>query len=284
MNSHAAAKDTSKLKKCRRLTGGNFADAEVGIVIEKEFIIYVNQRHLVTASITPGMEKEFAVGYLFGQGFMDDISELGSIKIENNSARIVLKTQAKIPERLGNRGYRIVSGGGKAVYFDKTTLPVINTRINIGKSKIFRAMNTLFEKSEIYGDTEGVHAAGLFTTGEATPICIAEDIGRHNTIDKVIGYALINRVDCSNAFLVATGRMASEMVTKICRAGIPVAATKTAVTDAGLKIGGKCGLTIVGFVRDAGNKINTDMEVRTVKESGMKIYTNAKRISNNLQQ
>ncbi len=280
MKSHAAAKDTSKLIKCRRLTGGNFADAEVSIVIEKEFLLYVNGKHLVTASITPGMEKEFAVGYLFGQGFIDDISELDSIEIENNAARIVLLTHAKIPERLENTGYRIVSGGGKTVYFDKAALPVIKSSINIGKSKIFRAMNTLFEKSEVYRDTEGIHATGLFTP-EATPICIAEDIGRHNTLDKIIGYALINRVDCSNAFLVSTGRMTSEMVTKICRANIPVAATKTAVTDAGLKIGGECGLTIVGFVRDAGNKINTDMEVRTVEEAGMKIYTNAQRILDN---
>jgi FdhD protein len=273
MNSRIAIKNTSKLIKCRRLAGGNFTDAEVSIVIEKEYLIYVNGKHLVTASIAPGMEKEFAVGYLFGQGFIDDINELESIVIENNAARIV-------SGRLENTGYRIVSGGGKAVYFDKATLPVIKTRLNIGKSKIFRAMNALFEKSEVYRDTEGVHAAGLFTP-DTTPICIAEDIGRHNTLDKIIGYALINRVDCSNAFLVSTGRMASEMVTKICRANIPVAATKTAVTDAGLKIGGKCGLTIIGFVRDAGNKLNTDMEVRTVKEAGMKIYTNAERISNN---
>ena len=62
--------------------------------------------------------------------------------------------------------------------------------------------------------------------------------------------------------------MASEMVTKICRAGIPVVATKTAVTDKGLEIGKKCGLTIIGFVRDAGTKINTDMEVRVIKEAG----------------
>ena len=280
MNSHTAAKDTSKLIKCRRLAGGNFTNAEVSIVIEKEFLIYVNGKHLVTASITPGMEKEFTVGYLFGQGFIDDISELDSIVIENNAARIVLLTHAKISERLENTGYRIVSGGGKAVYFDKATLPVIKTSLNIGKSKIFRAMNALFEKSEVYGNTEGVHAAGLFTP-DATPICIAEDIGRHNTLDKIIGYALINRVDCINAFLVSTGRMASEMITKICRANIPVVATKTAVTDAGLETGGECGLTIIGFVRDAGNKINTGMEVRTVKEAGMKIYTNAERIIDN---
>jgi FdhD protein len=277
MNSNIAVKGTSKLIKCRRLTDGKFANAEVSVVVEREFLIHVNGQHLVTASITPAMKKEFAVGYLFGQGFIDDINELGSIKIEDNIARVELKKQGEIPERLENTGYRIVSGGGKAVYFEKAALPEIKTRFKIAKSKIFEAMNTLYEKSRIYVETEGIHAAGLFDP-EAAPICIAEDIGRHNTLDKIIGYALINKVDCHNAFLVSTGRMASEMVTKICRAGIPVAATKTAVTDAGLEIGGKCGLTVIGFVRDTGNKINTDMETRTIKQAGMKIYTNAERI------
>lgn len=280
MSSHTAVKETSKLIKCRKLTDGVFTDAEVSVVIEKEFIIYVNGQHLVTASITPGMEKEFVVGYLFGQGFIEDINELDSINIENNTTRVVLKIQGRIPERIENAGYRIVSGGGKAVYFDKATLPATKNNIRIDKSKIFQAMNTLFEKAEVYGYTEGVHAAGLFTS-EATPICIAEDIGRHNSLDKIIGYALINKVDCGNVFLVSTGRMASEMVVKICRLKIPVVATKTAVTDAGRKIGGECGLTIVGFVRDAGNKINTDMEVQTIKEAGMKIYTHPERVANN---
>ncbi|MBA7666393.1 Sulfur carrier protein FdhD [subsurface metagenome] len=68
------------------------------------------------------------------------------------------------------------------------------------------------------------------------------------------------------------------MVTKICRAGIPVAATKTAVTDKGLEIGSKCGLTVIGFVRDVGTKIQTDMEERIINEAGMKIYSGAERV------
>jgi FdhD protein len=72
--------------------------------------------------------------------------------------------------------------------------------------------------------------------------------------------------------------MASEMVNKISRAGIPVVATKTAVTDKGLDIGKKRGLTVIGFLRDAGTRINTDMEVRVIDEAGMKIYTEAGRV------
>jgi FdhD protein len=138
-------------------------------------------------------------------------------------------------------------------------------------------MNTLFETARMYRETEGVHAAGLFTTAGSL-VCIVEDIGRHNTIDKVIGYALLNKVDRGNTFLVSTGRMASEMVAKICRAGIPVAATKTAVTDKGRETGRKHGLTVIGLLRDAGTRQNTDMEIRVIDRAGMKIYTGAGRI------
>jgi len=68
------------------------------------------------------------------------------------------------------------------------------------------------------------------------------------------------------------------MVTKICRAGIPLVATKTAVTDIGLEMGEKCGLTIIGFVRDAGSKTHTDMEVRIFEKAQMKVYTGADRV------
>ncbi len=79
---------------------------------------------------------------------------------------------------------------------------------------------------------------------------------------------MLNGIETKNIFMVSTGRMSSEMVTKICRAGIPLVATKTAVTDKGLEIGKKCGMTIIGFVRDVGTKINTDMEVREFQKSG----------------
>ena len=97
-----------------------------------------------------------------------------------------------------------------------------------------------------------------------------EDIGRHNTLDKAIGYASLNGIETKDIFMVSTGRMSSEMVTKICRAGIPLVATKTAVTDKGLETGKKCGMTLIGFVRDVGTKINTDMEVREFTKAEMK--------------
>jgi FdhD protein len=269
---------TFKLVPCRKLSGGRFSPAEVGVIIEKELPVYVNGQHLFTASIAPAMEKEFVAGYLFGQGFINSVSDIESLEIENNSAKVILKNGKKASPGTMKASYRIVSGGGKMAYFDASSFPEINSDMKLNKKVIFQAMNNLFEKAALYRETEGVHAAGLFTP-EASPLCIVEDIGRHNTLDKVIGYALRHGIDCNHVFLVSTGRLASEMVTKICRAGIPLVATKTAVTDKGLEIGKKCGLTIIGFVRDVGTRINTDMEVRVINKSEMKIYCGAARVA-----
>jgi FdhD protein len=259
-----------------RLNNGT-TRARESVVSETGISIFINEKHYTTVMMSATMENEFVIGYLFGQGLIDNLEELESINIEGNTAKVTVKDTRRISQKIKKADYRIVSGGGPSAFSDGAGFPQIHSRMKIGKKAIFQAMNTVFEKAEIYKATEGTHAAGLFTP-EATPICIAEDIGRHNALDKVIGYALINKIDCANTFLASTGRMASEMVTKICRAGIPVVATKTAVTKTGLDIGEKCGLTIIGFVRDKGTRFNTDLDTRIITEPGMKIYTNAERI------
>jgi FdhD protein len=267
----------SKKLKCWQLSRGRISPAETGVIIEKELPVYVNGQHLFTASVTPGMEKEFVAGYLLGQGFIDGAAEIKALEINNYGATVTLnKGQRAMPGTV-KASYRVVSGGGKMAYFEASGLPKIASDMKLNTKTVFRAMNALSENTSLYRETEGVHAAGLFTP-DGNPLCTVEDIGRHNSLDKAIGYALLHRIDCAQVFLVSTGRMASEMVMKICRAGIPVAATKTAVTDKGLEIGQKCGLTIIGFVRDIGTKTHTDMEIRISRKAQMKIYSGAARV------
>jgi FdhD protein len=268
---------TSKTMTCWQLADGRFRRSETSVIIEKELPVYINGKHLVTASITPAMEREFVTGYLFGQGFINRLEEVESLEIDEKGAQVRLKDESEMLTRPGRTIYRTVSGGGRVAYAGAAEPPKIKNRQKISRQMLFRAMNTLLETARMYRETEGVHAAGLFTTAGSL-VCIVEDIGRHNTIDKVIGYAMLNKIDSGDTFLVSTGRMASEMVAKICRAGIPVAATKTAVTDKGREIGKKHGLTIIGFIRDAGTHFNTDMEVRVIDRAGMKIYTGVGRV------
>jgi FdhD protein len=228
--------------------------AKERVVTELGLSIFINGRHFATAMITPMMEKEFITGHLFGQGIIENIVDIESITVKDNIAEVTLSKKR-----------------------DKAEIsPEMHSDFKVSREDIFNGVSAIL-RSKIYAETGGVHSAGLFKRG-AEPICIAEDIGRHNALDKVIGYALINKIDFRNIFAASTGRMFSDMVTKICRANIPIVATKTAVTKLGVEIGERCGLTIIGFVRDIGMKVATDTGVKIATERGMKIYTNPERI------
>jgi FdhD protein len=267
-----------ELLDCQRLINNSFVKSRIKVVKEKELGIFINKTLLATASITPTMEREFVAGYLFGQGFITSAKEIESIAIEDNAAIVTVRDAEKIFPITGTSVYHIVSGGGRAIFSEKI-ISRISGGLTLDKDSIYTGMNTVLEKAAIYTETGGVHAGGLFTR-EGGLICFAEDIGRHNTLDKLIGYTVINNINRNNTFLATTGRMASEMVLKICRANIPIVATKTAITELGREIGERYGLTIIGLVKDAGTKINTDMETRVVNERSMTIYTNPHRILN----
>ncbi|MEJ2739444.1 MAG: formate dehydrogenase accessory sulfurtransferase FdhD [Dehalococcoidia bacterium] len=224
------------------------------VVVEFSLSILVDERHLTTALITPMMMEEFVVGHLFWQEAIDTAADVKSIAIEKNVANVTLHKRESGVKRSSEK----------------------TPDFKVSRDDIFRGVNAIL-KSKIYAETEAIHSAGLFQQG-AEPVCIAEDVGRHNALDKVIGYGLINNVDFSNVFAASTGRMVSDMVRKICRANIPVVATKTAVTNIGIEIAKRHGLTIAGFVRDKGMKKSTDSGEKIIAERSMKVYTSPERI------
>jgi FdhD protein len=213
-------------------------EAKERVVTELGLSIIVNGRHFATAMITPMMERDFIIGHLFWRGIIENIADIESITLKENIAEVTLSRK----ESKANQPSEIQSD------------------FKVSREDIASGVNAIL-KSKIYAETGAVHSAGLFKRG-AEPICMVEDVGRHNALDKVIGYGLINKIDFRNTFATSTGRLVSDMVSKVCRANIPVVATKTAVTKLGVEIGERCGLTIIGFVRDM----------------GMKIYTNPQRI------
>jgi FdhD protein len=228
--------------------------AKERVVTELDLSIIINGRHFATAMITPMMEKEFIIGHLFGQGVMENVVDIKSITVKDNIAEVTLTKKEDKAKRS----------------------PETHSDFRVSREDIFDGVNAIL-KSKIYAETGAIHSAGLFKRG-AEPICIAEDVGRHNALDKVIGYALNNKIDFRNTFVTSTGRMVSDMVSKICRANIPIVATKAAVTKLGVEIGERYGVTIIGFVRDMGMKVTTDTDVRITTERVMKIYTNPERI------
>lgn len=207
-----------------RVNGGCTAASE-RIIKETALTIRIDGKHYATAMIMATMEKEFVIGHLFAQGVIHSAADIRSITIKNNTAEVVLSGTIK----------------------EKADSREINSRLKVHKKDVFDCVRAIL-KSEIFTETEAVHSAGLFLHGREA-ICIAEDLGRHNALDKVIGYGLLHDIDFRQTLAASTGRQPSEMILKCRNVNIPIIATKGVPTTLAIEIAGKAGITIAGLVR-----------------------------------
>jgi len=130
----------------------------------------------------------------------------------------------------------------------------VSSDLRVSPNKIIEIIRNLNNQCEIFKKTGGTHAAGLFDPSTAKALCIFEDVGRHNAIDKVIGFAVLNSLNFSELVLASTGRMAADMVLKVARMGVPVVASIAGPINSGIIFAEKVGITLVCFVR--GKRIN----------------------------
>ncbi|MGD1118976.1 MAG: formate dehydrogenase accessory sulfurtransferase FdhD [Dehalococcoidales bacterium] len=208
----------------KRVNGG-CTDASERIVKETALGISIDGRHYATAMILATLEKEYITGHLYSQGVIRRTADIASLVIKNNSAEVTLaKDIAKAP------------------------LPQnVVSNLKVKQEDVFACVRAIL-KSAVFTETEAVHSAGLFLYGKET-VCIAEDLGRHNALDKVIGYALLREVDLSKTLAASTGRQPTEMILKCRNAGIPIIATKGVPTTLAVEMAEKACITIAGLVR-----------------------------------
>ncbi len=239
------------------MNGEEVEESFCQVVEETPLSIFINGRHYVTAMISPQLRKEFVVGHLFAERIAGSPKEIESLEIEGNVVRAIVANpmRAILPRK------PIVSGcGGIASFLDESKLPKMASDLKITKEELAEGMKAI-SLSLIHVATGGVHCVGLF--GKSGPVCIIEDIGRHNALDKAIGYGLMQNIDFCQTFVACTGRVSSEMALKCSVAGIPVIVSRGATTSLSISIAERTGLTIVGFLR--GKKLN--------------VYTNRQRIT-----
>lgn len=121
----------------------------------------------------------------------------------------------------------------------------INDNLKISQNSIFRLFKEFQQRSTLYRTTGCIHAAALADENEI--LYIAEDVGRHNAVDKVIGWALLNRVDLKGKIILVSGRISSEMALKTAKWKIPIIVSRTAPTTLAVELAQKANLTLIGF-------------------------------------
>jgi FdhD protein len=237
---------------CLKFREGAFVEAKHEVVKEGPLALYVNGRHFVTAMLSPEMKREFVIGHLFAEGIIMGIKEIESLQIEENIARVIITNPLKV---VAARKLIVSGCGGESSFLDESKLPKIISHVGINAGDIVAGVKSILD-SPMHKTTGGVHLVGLFGKSNLkyVPICISEDIGRHNALDKVIGYGLINNINFEKTFVACTGRISSEMALKCSVANIPLVVSRGATTSLAIELAEKTGLCIIGFVR--GERMN----------------------------
>jgi formate dehydrogenase accessory protein FdhD len=208
---------------------------------------------------SPSQFKELAVGYLLAEDILRCVDELESVcsNEKENSCAVQLAADVDLDERMKNsrRSTRIIPliKASTSAYQKDEKLPKVTSKLKIKAQTILDAIAEMNDKAKGFKETGGLHDSGIFTA-EGKMVAFSEDVGRHNTVDKVIGQASLSRVDFSQCFMIITGRVPGDMIYKAAKVGLPIVASVAAVLNSGVASAEKAGIALVGFVR--GTRMN----------------------------
>jgi FdhD protein len=218
---------------------------------ERPVTIYMNDVEVATMQATPDDLEELAAGFLVSEGLLEDREALRSIAADHKRGLVYVETNEEVPDELTFRRRYITSGCGKGVTFSSVgharSLKPVESGFTVSAEDLHHWMRTMNEQAGKYRDTGGMQACALAGGGKVR--IVREDVGRHNAVDKVLGRAWLDRLPTDDAVLLSTGRVSYEMAVKAAKAGVPVVASKSAVTDLAAEIAGGLGITVVGYVR-----------------------------------
>ncbi|HEY70920.1 MAG TPA: formate dehydrogenase accessory sulfurtransferase FdhD [Anaerolineae bacterium] len=220
---------------------------KTGEIIGEEMVtIYVNGLELATMMCTPQKLDHLGLGFLKNEGFIEHLTEVDHVHIGGNGCCVDIWLTHAIQHP--NRRI-ITSGCGSGVTFldPLGDLESMQDGLQIAPEKLISLFNRLHIPGSLHARARGVHTAGL-TNGERL-LVIAEDVGRHNTIDKLAGACLVDGLDTRGLILLTTGRVSSEMLRKGVAMGCSIIASRNSPTSLSVRLAEAAGITLVGYAR-----------------------------------
>jgi FdhD protein len=236
------------------------------LAVEEPLEIRLGGRRFTLTMRTPGHDEELAAGFLLAEGFINARGELGEIRrlrdakggLDPNAIDIILNVPAAgLRERL-QRNFTVSSSCGVC---GKTSIEALERRIAplsgaiaIARPALLRLPALMREAQAVFAATGGLHAAALFRLDQPSEpelVVLREDVGRHNAVDKVVGYALArDLIPLTRHVLMVSGRLSFELVQKTAAAGISILCAVSAPSSLAVELAEELGMTLVGFLRE----------------------------------
>jgi len=230
---------------------------------ERPLHIFLNRVHYTTILCCPTSLEELTVGHLLSEGLLKSAKEISEISLERRGkCQVELKSRVDLQKRIRSSqpfARLVPTTCGSPDYWplskliDRIGLRKLQLDFRVRAEVVSESTRRLNTIAEIFRRTGGVHVAALYTV-DGNLITYAEDVGRHNAVDKVIGFHALRRGDFSQCFLASSGRLSGDIVLKAARIRIPVVSSLAAAIDSGIDVAKQAGVTLIGFVR--GQRMN----------------------------
>jgi FdhD protein len=221
-----------------------------GVVpVEAMITLNVNGQALVRLMCTPTALKDLAVGFLFNEGLIKGLGDVAVVELcsGGQGVDVWLEHDIQTPQVRA-----ITSGCSGGTTFEDITASHhhVESDLLVTPQDVTALMERLSDASTLYRRAGGIHTAALAAVGEEIGlICSAEDVGRHNTLDKIAGICLRNGRSTEDGVLLTSGRISSEMVNKVAHMGVPVVVSYTSPTSLSIKLAQAWGVTLIGYTR-----------------------------------
>jgi len=229
------------------ITRNSYDVVDAEVIHEGLVSIFVNGQELATVMCTPRQQDSLALGFLANEGVITSMEDVRAVHICPSGGCVdvwLVSSTFEPPRRM-----ILTSGCGGGVTFDDLsgTNEPLESDACVTPDQLWTMMDALNQSAELYSRSRGVHTSNL-NDGEH-PLLVAEDVGRHNTLDKLRGLALQQNISTKDKFLVSTGRVSSEMINKARRMEVPIIASRTSPTSLSVALAEKWNITLIGYLR-----------------------------------
>ena len=242
---------------------GEWVEKEDQIALEKPLTIRVNHMEFATLVCTPDHLEDMVTGFLASEGVILSYLDIDEMLFNESQGIVNVKANVRIPLTSETYTKRVIgSCCGKSRHFylqsDSRTARTIMKAPLLTAEECLGNMRALQNQSTTFKTTGGVHNAAIFMDGEL--LASRTDIGRHNALDKLYGYALRQHLKPSDLSVAFSGRISSEVVIKLSKMGIGVLLSKSAPTELAIQLAEDLNITTVGFIRNGRFNVYTKPE------------------------
>ena len=230
----------------------NFESFEDYVIKDEKIDFYLNGEKLISVMSIKEYQDAHIVGFLLSEAVISTLDDIKSLKISEDGLSVYVEADISniayenlFKQKTLTSGCCVGVTGNAEKTFD---CAFISTQYSLKSSEILTYMSEFNKSSKLFDDTGCVHKARIVLKDGT--FFEAEDIGRHNAIDKVIGLVTLERKNLKESILYVTGRLSNEMVVKCVMHKIPIVVSKAAVTFEGIKAANEHGVTLIGFARE----------------------------------